>query len=128
MLGHKLVPRGGDSRLPWLELRDADGVYFVSGDAEALAALPRRRRCSSRRRASSPTLKEAGVELDALVGSGEDEAEVYHPGDLDPPPHVVVTTAGGLGGWLQPGGPFRPHRSRGRSSTPTARATASPPG
>jgi len=48
------------------------------------------------------------VELDALVGSGEDEAELYHPGDLVPAPKVAVTTAGGLGGWLQPGGPFRP--------------------
>src|SRR5947209_3697107 len=55
-----------------------------------------------------PTIQEAGVELDALVGSGEDEGELYHPGDLVPPPRLAVTTAGGLGGWLQPGGPFRP--------------------
>jgi ribokinase len=40
------------------------------------------------------------------VGSGKDEAEAYRPGDLDPPPKLVVTTAGALGGWAQPGGPF----------------------
>ena len=26
---------------------------------------------------------------------------------LDPPPGVVITTSGSLGGWVQPGGPFR---------------------
>ena len=43
-----------------------------------------------------------GVELDALIGSGEDDAERYRPGDLDPPPGLVVTTSGRLGGWAQP--------------------------
>jgi ribokinase len=106
VLSQKLVPRGGDSRLPWHELRDVDGVFFVSGDAEALR-LCRAAPVLVATSRELATLKEAGVQLDALVGSGEDEAEVYHPGDLDPAPHVAVTTAGGLGGWLQPGGPFR---------------------
>jgi ribokinase len=107
VLGEKLRPRGGDSRLPWRELAGLDAVYFVSGDAEALhhARLARVLVATAR---ELPTLREAGVQLDALVGSGEDEGELYHPGELDPPPHVVVTTAGGLGGWVQPGGPFRP--------------------
>ena len=42
-----------------------------------------------------------------LVGSGEDPAERFEPGELDPEPRIVVTTAGGLGGWIRPGGPFR---------------------
>src|SRR5437879_7878871 len=41
-----------------------------------------------------PTLARAGVEIDVLVGSGEDETERYRPGDLDPAPKIVVTTAG----------------------------------
>jgi ribokinase len=107
VLGEKLRPRGGDSRLPWRELAGLDAVFFVSGDAEALhhARLARTLVAAA---GELPTLREAGVELDALVGSGEDEGELYHPGELDPPPHVVVTTSGGLGGWVQPGGPFRP--------------------
>ena len=84
-----------------------DGVYFVSGDAESLHHCRTARVLVATSR-ELPTIQEAGVELDALVGSGEDEAELYHPGDLVPPPKVAVTTAGGLGGWLQPGGPFRP--------------------
>jgi ribokinase len=107
VLGQKRRPRGGDSRLPWRELAGLDAVYFVSGDAEALhhARLARVLVATAR---ELPTLREAGVQLDALVGSGEDEGELYHPGELDPPPRVVVTTAGPLGGWIQPGGPFRP--------------------
>jgi ribokinase len=107
VLGDKLRPRGGDSRLPWRELAGLDAAYFVSGDAEALhhARLARVLVATAR---ELPTLREAGVELDALVGSGEDEGELYRPGELDPPPRVVVTTAGPLGGWVQPGGPFRP--------------------
>ncbi len=107
VLGQKLRPSGGDSRLPWRELAGLDAVYFVSGDAEALhhARLARVLVASAR---ELPTLREAGVQLDALVGSGDDEGELYRPGELEPPPGVVVTTSGGLGGWVQPGGPFRP--------------------
>jgi ribokinase len=45
--------------------------------------------------------------VDVLVGSGEDGGERFEAGDLDPPPKIVVTTAGALGGWVRPGGPFR---------------------
>lgn len=107
VLGEKLRPRGGDSRLPWADLAGLDAVYFVSGDEEALhhARLARVLVATARELA---TLREAAVQLDVLVGSGEDEGELYRPGELEPPPEVVVTTSGGLGGWVQPGGPFRP--------------------
>src|SRR2546421_5290402 len=107
VLGEKLRPRGGDSRLPWAELAGFDAVYFVSGDAEALhhARLARVLVATAR---ELPALREAGVQLDVLVGSGEDDREAYRPGELDPPPRLVVTTSGALGGWVQPGGPFRP--------------------
>ena len=72
------------------------------------------------------TLRQASVELDALVASGKDEAERYHPGDLDPEPRLVVTTSGALGGWAQPGGPYIGGSTSTRSpSTRTAPATAS---
>ena len=107
VLGEKLRPRGGDSRLPWRELAGVDAVYFVSGDAEALRNARTARVLVATARELA-TVREAGVQLNALVGSGEDEGELYRAGDLDPAPEVVVTTSGGLGGWVQPGGPFRP--------------------
>jgi ribokinase len=106
VIGRKLVPRGEEQALPWARLTRADAVFFVSGDAEAvrhargarvLVATPR----------ELDTLHQTGVEIDALVGSGDDDGERYRAGDLDPPPKLVVSTAGALGGWAQPGGPYR---------------------
>jgi ribokinase len=106
VLGDKLVPRGSDRRLPWNRLNGTDGVYFVSGDADALA-FARRARVVVATPRELTTLRDGGVELDVVVGSGEDEGERFHAADLDPPPRLVVATAGPLGGWAQPGGPYR---------------------
>jgi ribokinase len=105
VVGKRLDPRGHDDSLPWYELARCDAVYFCAGDVDALHAARRARVLVATARVL-PTLKRSGVELDALVGSGKDEAEVYKPGDLDPPPKLSVTTSGALGGWAQPGGPF----------------------
>jgi ribokinase len=107
VIGEKLRASGEDGSLPWEELGRCNAVYFVSGDVAALRAA---RRCPVLVAAARelPNLRRGGVQIDVLVGSGEDEGELYHPGQLDPPPHAVVTTSGGLGGWVQPGGPFRP--------------------
>ncbi|HWG56092.1 MAG TPA: PfkB family carbohydrate kinase [Gaiellaceae bacterium] len=106
VLGDKLRPDGGDGTVPWEELEGVDAAYFVSGDAAALRQARRAPVLVATSRELA-TLAAGGVELDALVGSGEDEGERYQPGDLDPAPRVVVTTAGALGGWAQPGGPFQ---------------------
>jgi ribokinase len=107
VIGEKQRPQGGDGMLPWEELDRTDGVYFTAGDAEAVRQARRARVLVATAR-ELPTLHAAGVELDALVASGEDDAERYQAGDLDPPPKLVVSTAGSLGGWAQPGGPYKP--------------------
>ena len=99
VIGERLQPRGA---LPI----DHDAVYFTAGDEHALEAARRARVLVATVRAGE-TLR-AGVELDALVGSGEDEDERFDRASLDPPPRLVVSTAGALGGWTRPGGPFRP--------------------
>lgn len=106
VVGEKLAPRADDD-LPWEELDGTDGAYFTGGDEGALRSLRRRTRVLVATARELPTLQRAGVELDALVASGEDEGERHQPGDLDPPPRLVVSTAGSLGGWAQPGGPYR---------------------
>ena len=105
VFGEKLHP-SPSNHLPWLELARCDSVYYTAGDVGALEAARRARVLVATARELS-TLRRAGVELDALVGSGEDMSEQYQPGDLEPPPKLVVSTAGSLGGWTQPGGPFR---------------------
>ena len=105
VLGRKRFPSGEDPSLPWEELARCDGAYFVSGDVAAVR-LARHARVLVATSRELATLQRAGEELDVLVGSGEDPAERYEPGALDPPPHYVVTTSGSLGGWVRPGGPF----------------------
>ncbi|MBA3347987.1 MAG: ribokinase [Actinobacteria bacterium] len=105
VFGSKLRPFGGDGDLPWEALAGADAVYFVSGDAEALRQARRAHVLVASARELA-TLQAGAVALDALVGSGEDEGERYAPGELEPAPALVVSTAGALGGWAQPGGPY----------------------
>src|SRR5919108_2219697 len=96
VIGERIGPRRSDD-LPWDGLVDADGVYFVSGDAAAVRAARAARVLVATAR-SLGALAEARVELDALVRSRSDDGEAYRPGDLDPPPRLDVATAGPLGG------------------------------
>jgi ribokinase len=105
VIGEKLHPLE-THHLPWMELARCHGVYFTAGDAGALRAARRARILVATARELA-TLRRGAVALDALVGSGDDLAEQYAPGDLAPAPNLVVSTAGALGGWAQPGGPFR---------------------
>jgi ribokinase len=104
-VGEKLRPRGHDEMLPWHELAGCDGVLFIAGDVDALRRARRARVLTATAR-ELQVLRRGAVELDALIGSGEDDSERYRPGDLDPPPALVVSTSGALGGWVQPGGPY----------------------
>ena len=84
-VGPKLRPLGSDDRLPWPELAGMDAVLFIAGDVEALR-FARRAPVLTATARDLDILRRGGVALDALIGSGEDEAERYHAGDLDPEP------------------------------------------
>ena len=96
VFGERVGPHGDDP-LPWEELAAADTVYFTAGDQAALR-LARQARVLVATSRVLPQLKRAGVHLDAVVGSGRDEAERYRPGDLDPSPGLAVWTLGKEGG------------------------------
>jgi ribokinase len=96
VLGEKLHPLGADP-LAWEELDGTDGVYFTAGDEAALRQARRARVLVATAR-ELPTLRSAGVQLDALVHSARDPAERYEPGELDPAPKLVVSTEGSDGG------------------------------
>ena len=96
LLSPKLTPTGADD-LPWYELDECDAVYFTARDVGALREARRARVLVATAR-ELPTLRGSGVPLDALVHSDADPAERYTPGQLDPPPRLVVTTAGSSGG------------------------------
>jgi ribokinase len=108
VLGERLVPHAGDP-LPWDELGNCDAVYFTGGDVAALRAARSARVLVATSRVLG-LLAEAGVELDAVIGSGRDPSERYRPGDLDPAPRYAVVTAGARGGtWQEPGGETVPY-------------------
>ncbi|MEA2438973.1 MAG: ribokinase [Thermoleophilaceae bacterium] len=94
VIGERLGP-SGDDELPWSELADVDGVYFVAGDAAAMRAARAAHALVATARISD-LLAEAAVQLDAVVASAADVAERYHP--FEPPPRYVAITAGARGG------------------------------
>jgi ribokinase len=99
VLGERDVPRSDDD-LPWATLREFDGVYLTGTDADGVRAARAAKAIVATSRVL-PLLQEAGVELDAVVGSGSDPSERYRPGDLDPAPRFAVMTAGARGGTIQ---------------------------
>ena len=117
VIGDRLGPRGDDP-LPWGELAGCDAVYFTAGDAPAVRAARAARTLVASVRARA-ALAEAGVQLDVLVASGQDEGERYIPGEIEPPPRLVARTAGASGGSLV--------TSDGRSSRWPAAALPGPP-
>lgn len=99
VIGNRLAPFGNDE-LPWELLDEVDVVYFTAGDTAALRHARRARVLVATARAMD-VLRAGGVQLDALVGSAADPAEVYEHGDITPVPRLVVRTEGALGGTFQ---------------------------
>jgi ribokinase len=100
-IGH-VVPNGHDPALPWDDLRTMDAVYFVSGDVAALRASRQAKVLVSTARVL-PVLKEAGIQLDALVMSQKDNNELYADDTLDNEPMLVVQTLGKEGSQVMRG-------------------------
>jgi ribokinase len=96
VVGERMVPLRTDN-LPWEALADVDALYFTGGDAEALRAARAARVLVATPRAAD-VVRAAGVELDALVGSGADPGERLDPAELEPPPRLLVSTLHSRGG------------------------------
>ncbi|WAS95066.1 PfkB family carbohydrate kinase [Nannocystis punicea] len=96
VIGERLAPQAADP-LAWDLLAEVDAVYLTAGDVDTVRLARRARKLVATSRIL-PILRAAGVVLDALVGSSRDPSERYAAGDLDPPPPLVVRTAGSAGG------------------------------
>ena len=105
VIGERMAPHAADP-LAWDRLAECDAVYITAGDVGALQLARRARRVVASSRIV-PLLRAAAIELDALVGSAADPAERYAAGDIEPPPRLVVRTAGGAGGSFEPAGGAR---------------------
>jgi ribokinase len=96
VLGPRLVPHGDDA-IPWDRVATLDAVYVTAGDAAAIRRARAARVVVATPRAA-PALVEAAIELDAVVFSAADVHEQGIAERLDPPPALVVRTAGAAGG------------------------------
>ena len=106
VIGERIAASAADP-LPWDDLATTDAVYVCAADAAAIR-LARRARAVVATSRILPVLREAGVELDCLVGSANDPSERYEDGDLEPAPKLVVRTEGSRGGrYWRPGGEVR---------------------
>lgn len=104
VLGERMTPVAADP-LAWDRLVGCDAVYVTACDVDALR-LARSARIVVATSRIAPLLRAAGVALDAIVGSALDPAERYVAGDVEPPPRLIVRTAGAAGGSYElPGGP-----------------------
>ena len=94
--GERLEARGEDDGLPWNTLEEMDAVYFTAGDVGALRAAR-----AARVLVASPRAGNAlghGVELDALVLSGDDAIERGEATRAQSEAGLVVFTDGARGG------------------------------
>jgi len=96
VIGERIVPHAADP-LPWERCAEQDAIYFTGGDPGALQAARNARVLVATPRAFD-AVREAGVELDALVASAHDEGEKAGADALRPRPRHVVLTSGGEGG------------------------------
>ncbi len=111
VIGERLAAGGSDA-LPWDALANCDGVFVTAADPVAVRHARRGRVLCATPRTHLGVLQEAGVRLDALIGSALDPAEAYREGDLNPRPELVIRTSGDQGGEVRPGGRFRAPQRR----------------
>ena len=114
------------TRCPWHELGDADAVFFVAGDEDALAQARRARVLTATSR-ELDVLRRGGIELDALSGAGRTRPSAITRRPR-PAAALVVSTAGVARRLVATGrAVLGGDAARRRSRTPTAPATASRP-
>jgi ribokinase len=103
VIGERLSPTAADP-LPWAELAHCDGVFVTAADLGALRACRAARLLAATPRLGVPLLQQAGLVLDALIGSGLDPGEAVPEGALEPAPRLRIATEGAAGGEAMPGG------------------------
>jgi len=115
VVGEPLHPVRDDA-LPWGVLASCDAAYFTAQDPQAIVAARSARllAIAARRR---PSLIEAGVRADLVIGSASDPREVSALADYPVAPGALVLTEGEAGGTVTSEGGVE--RFAAPSSAPT---------
>ena len=105
VIGARLQPQANDP-LPWDKLAACDGVFATAADAPALVLARKAKVLTATPRLRQPTLQQAAITLDALIGSGLDpDEQLQHPLGF-PTPRLNIATEGANGGRVTPGGRY----------------------
>ena len=102
VIGDRLTPVLSDP-LPWDVLQQCDGAFITAADAALVQAARSVPVLAATPRVGLAVLESAGVQIDALIGSGLDRAELVAPGDLALSPRVQISTEGAAGGLISTG-------------------------
>ena len=102
VIGDRLTPVLSDP-LPWDVLQQCDGAFITAADAALVQAARSVPVLAATPRVGLAVLESAGVQIDALIGSGLDPAELVAPGDLALSPRVQISTEGAAGGLISTG-------------------------
>ena len=105
VIGERLQPQAADA-LPWALLADCDAVFVSAADPKALQLCRSARVMTATPRVRLHNLDAAGIELDALIGSGLDPGEQLPTTLGFPRPRLQIATEGMAGGRLIPGGRY----------------------
>ena len=102
VIGERLQPQATDA-LPWALLADCDAVFVSAADPDALKHCRSARVVTATPRVRLHNLNLAGIELDALIGSGLDPGEQLPTPLGFPRPRLQIATEGVAGGRLDSG-------------------------
>ena len=105
VLGDRLTPVADDP-LPWEHLAHCAGVFVSATDPQGLKLARAANVLTATPRLGLPIFQEAGVSLDALIGSNLDPGECIEEGALIPAPSLQIATEGDKGGRIIPDGRF----------------------
>ena len=105
VIGERLTPVAQDP-LPWEHLANCAGVFVSATDSRGLRLARAAKVLTATPRLRLPVLREANINLDALIGSNLDPGEHLEEGALTTAPTLRIATEGEKGGILIPGGRF----------------------
>ncbi|WP_320673675.1 PfkB family carbohydrate kinase [Prochlorococcus sp. MIT 1341] len=105
VIGKRLQPLGRDN-LPWEMLKNYDGIFVTATDSEGLKKSRNANLLAVTPRTGLQTIREANIQIDALIGSGKDPDEKIARNILSPEPKLHISTEGASGGEVWPLGRY----------------------
>ncbi len=106
VIGERLQPKAKDD-LPWQQLKDFDGVFITASDQNGIKHCRKAKVLAATPRVGTKTLRDAKIQLNALISSDLDPDEKIGENDLIKKPQYQIATRGKKGCLLLPNITFK---------------------